>query len=236
MSANFNKIITCTDCGVFIPKKNSAGSRCDACLEEYNKQSILNKEKQKIKNISPHDVRDICSIEHNEQSILEEKIILKKHNEKEFLFYKDKTHFEIVLNTKYGGFGISKEATAYFLNLHINNGTPKVILDTFQYKWKIKRHDHLLVKTVRELGKKAYSSSARLCIVRIPIVFLHTYEIEDYDGRESVNCDIADVIAKKIRDIDTDISPEDSKKILLEFKQLQKTYANPELETILLDD
>ena len=80
---------------------------------------------------------------------------------------------KIVINTCYGGFGLSKEATD-FINLEED-----------QYEMFIRRDDPKLVRAVEALGDKANGTYAQLEIVEIPDDVKH-WVICEYDGKEWV--------------------------------------------------
>lgn len=100
---------------------------------------------------------------------------------------------KIVINTCFGGFGLSQEAQALMHELgsvYVRELTPlereeSVFHDEDQFllAYEIPRHDPLLVQAVEELGSRANTSCARLAVVEIPGAL---YRIREYDGRESV--------------------------------------------------
>jgi hypothetical protein len=91
----------------------------------------------------------------------------------------DKSMPEVVINTRFGGFSVSKE-----------------VYDCMGKKWDGYGHlsdaddrhairsDPELVKCVRKLGEKADGELARLCIVKVPNNV--EWHIEDNDGREHI--------------------------------------------------
>ena len=102
---------------------------------------------------------------------------------------------KVVINSDYGGYGLSnaalelymtKKGISYvktsdgFRGLH---GRYLVNGELFT-DWDIKRHDSLLVEIVEELGKKSWGSSAKLKVVDLPENC--EYSIDEYDGWESV--------------------------------------------------
>lgn len=80
---------------------------------------------------------------------------------------------KIVINTCYGGFGLSKEALALF-----NERSGAVVT----YDFNIKRNDPILVEIVEQLGEAADGDYAELRIIEIPDDVQWT--IEEYDGAE----------------------------------------------------
>jgi hypothetical protein len=84
----------------------------------------------------------------------------------------------IVINTDYGGFGLSEEAEARY----------KVMAGITDESWwyvDIERDDPYLVQIVREMGAEADGKYATLKIVEIPGDV--DWEIGEYDGREWVS-------------------------------------------------
>lgn len=88
---------------------------------------------------------------------------------------------EIVINTRFGGFGLSKQA-ATLLGLEI----VKARYGIFHVMGEedISRDDPKLIKVVRSLGRKANGPHADLRIISIPNSV--KWHIENYDGREWV--------------------------------------------------
>jgi hypothetical protein len=80
---------------------------------------------------------------------------------------------KIVINTCHGGFGLSKEALAFY---NERAGT------AIKYEDDIKRNDPILIQIVEELGEAANGSYARLKAVEIPDDVEWT--IKEYDGDE----------------------------------------------------
>ena len=83
---------------------------------------------------------------------------------------------KVVINTCYGGFGLSDEALAKYKA--IKGITEEV------YYWDIERDDPALVQVVEEMGDAAAGSFSQLKIVEIPDDV--EYIIEEYDGSEWV--------------------------------------------------
>jgi hypothetical protein len=82
---------------------------------------------------------------------------------------------KVVINTSYGGFGLSKAARLYMVGL----GIP---LDA--YTFDIPRHDPRLVQAVEDLGLNAYDEFGDLEIQDIEGT---KYWIEEYDGLETLH-------------------------------------------------
>ena len=82
---------------------------------------------------------------------------------------------KIIINTCYGGFGLSKEA------LTLYNERSGI---TITYESDIKRNDPVLVEIVEQLGEAADGGHAELKVVEIPDDV--QWQIEEYDGNEWV--------------------------------------------------
>jgi hypothetical protein len=80
---------------------------------------------------------------------------------------------KVVINSCYGGFGLSDKAIARLKELGL------------EFKWEhdIPRHHPLLVQVVEEFGEEASGSYAKVEVVEI---YSKLYKIDEYDGLESV--------------------------------------------------
>ena len=81
----------------------------------------------------------------------------------------------IVINSCYGGFGLSDKALVLYNTLANTE---------LEYYSDIERNDPILVHVVETLGNEANGRFAKLCIVEIPDDV--NWEISEYDGSESV--------------------------------------------------
>lgn len=82
---------------------------------------------------------------------------------------------KVVINTCWGGFGLSEEALRLYRQ-EINNEEVE--------EWDIQRDDPILVEVVEEMGEKANTNYSDLQIVEIPADVQYT--IEEYDGAEHI--------------------------------------------------
>ncbi len=83
----------------------------------------------------------------------------------------------IVINRKYGGFGLSDLACQLYSD-HIDT-----TLDWVPWNvWSIRRDDPVLVQIVRDLGAKANGAYSDLHLVDIPADV--EWQIDEYDGWE----------------------------------------------------
>lgn len=99
---------------------------------------------------------------------------------------------KVVINTRYGGFGLSRKALEMysvlkygenFVKDHRSYHYVKIDENVF-YENDNDRDDPLLVKVVEELGEDSFGKYSRLVVREIPDG--SEWEIEEYDGRESL--------------------------------------------------
>lgn len=104
---------------------------------------------------------------------------------------------KIVINSDYGGFGLSDDAMGLYLTrkgipfdkkpwnhneyIFVKPGTE----DDLYLSWDIERDDPVLVQVVEELGEKADGRYSQLKIVEIPDDV--RWVLQEYDGRESIH-------------------------------------------------
>jgi hypothetical protein len=82
---------------------------------------------------------------------------------------------KVVINTCYGGYGLSTRANAQYW------------MDTgkFRSDYEIERDDPALVSIVEKMGKKAWGDNAELKVVEIPDGI--EWELSEYDGVETIH-------------------------------------------------
>ena len=83
----------------------------------------------------------------------------------------------VVINTCYGGFGLSERAVRVYKDM-------AGITDDKWYDRDIPRDDPYLIKIIRDLGMTANGAHANLKIVEVPPDV--EWQIEEYDGNEWV--------------------------------------------------
>jgi hypothetical protein len=83
----------------------------------------------------------------------------------------------VVINTCYGGFGLSERAVREYKAM-------AGIIDDKWYERDIPRDDPYLIKIVRDLGMTANGAHANLKIIEVPPDV--EWQIEEYDGNEWV--------------------------------------------------
>ena len=87
--------------------------------------------------------------------------------------------FKIVINTCYGGFGLSDEATTMYRE------RKGITADTRPtYADELARDDYHLVHVVETLGEQANTPYSQLKVVEIPADV--DWEIQEYDGAEHI--------------------------------------------------
>ena len=87
---------------------------------------------------------------------------------------------KIVINTCYGGFGLSEEAMDMYTNL---GGDWEELFGSVRINPSI-RADPKLIEVVEKLGSGAYGRHARLKVIEIPDDV--QWYITDYDGVETI--------------------------------------------------
>ena len=105
---------------------------------------------------------------------------------------------KIVINTCFGGFGLSEKAMQRYAEIKGWTFKNKVVTDGYSYLVVVdekgeefsdydlesNRTDTALVQVVEELGKEASGWAADLCIFELPAGT--KYRIDEYDGSESI--------------------------------------------------
>ena len=90
--------------------------------------------------------------------------------------------FKVVINTCFGGFGLSDEAEEMYRAAK-NIADPEGL-----YYWDIARDDADLVRIVEQLGEKANTTCSQLKVVEVPMwVQSKGWHIHEYDGSEHVS-------------------------------------------------
>jgi len=88
---------------------------------------------------------------------------------------KQRSNMKVIINSCYGGYGISETALQRY------NATT---LNPVTHEYDISRTDPILIKIIEELGDEANSQYSKLRIVEIPDNT--DYTIENYDGLEHI--------------------------------------------------
>jgi len=116
--------------------------------------------------------------EMEEEEMEEEEMV--EENEKE-----DGEMLEVLYCSCYGGWGISKKARELYRN-KMNELNPST--NNIRYSF-YERHDPLLVSIFKELGKEFDDKYSRSDIKLIPKKYEKYYDIQEYDGLETVAID-----------------------------------------------
>lgn len=85
---------------------------------------------------------------------------------------------KVVINTEFGGFGLSREAETWLAKRGIWQKYPDI-----KSLKDLPRHEPLLVECVEELGGKA---SDCYTILEVKKIKHNRYYIEEYDGKEYI--------------------------------------------------
>ena len=112
---------------------------------------------------------------------------------------------EILYNTKYGGWGISKKAIElYKLRRSDLSEIEKDNYSSFSFSLS-RRNDPILIEIYKELGNDFDSKFSRSVIKKISKKYENYYYIEEYDGKEWVKINYneykLDNIYNKIKEI-----------------------------------
>jgi hypothetical protein len=122
----------------------------------------------------------------------------------------------VVYNACHGGFGLSKEAKELLSQKRTAAG-----LDKLRYLYKHARTDPHLIEVVQELGEKANDRYSKLRITSIPIEYEHCFDLDEYDGLETVVCDPAQLIRFKLSELNMEqLSDQECRETLLNLVKL----------------
>ena len=91
------------------------------------------------------------------------------------------SHVEIMINARYGGFGISKEGMEEY-----HKRCPGT--DEIDY-YDIARHDPVMIQIIKEMGAQVNDTYSHIKLKKIPSQYVRHYSIHEYDGMESVTID-----------------------------------------------
>jgi len=101
---------------------------------------------------------------------------------------------KFVVNTRYGGFGLSDKAIDRLIELGLEPGVERIDEESdSNYRYRAytsqmceNRFHPLLVQVVEELGKEANSDASELHVAKVQTEYLADMLIEEHDGQESV--------------------------------------------------
>jgi hypothetical protein len=124
------------------------------------------------------------------------------------------TTIKVAYNNCYGGFTVSNKGENLYCKYSNGNPAPDTSRD-------FDRTDPILIRVIEELGKEVSGSCSNLCIETIPIEFKDYFEIDEYDGSESVNYSSLSVFKKDFANMNiSEMSPEECKSFLMRLKDL----------------
>jgi hypothetical protein len=127
-------------------------------------------------------------------------------------------YIEVVINTSYGGFGLSKMAQ----NLYKETNGDKY--DEYSSRSRYCRHDPKLVNIVKELGEASCGKHSKLTIENIPLEFKDCYIIREYDGMEDIDLSPNLLIGHMIKKMNIEcMAPEECKTTLLDLQKKLNT-------------
>jgi hypothetical protein len=112
--------------------------------------------------------------------------------------------YKVVYNSKYGGFGMSREGLAEYnrlTSLHVKD------------YYCIKRDDPVLIQLVEIMGKKIDDEYSRLKIKEFPMKYKSCLHWTEYDGCESVCIDYKQYLIDSIKHVKDDPSISSDEKI-----------------------
>lgn len=135
---------------------------------------------------------------------------------------------EILYNGCHGGWGISDKAVKLYNSkkLEIDPSWSPILDGSFSSLDEIERHDKILIQIYHELGDKMNGRHSCIRVCAILKEYEKYYDIDEYDGWESVNIDIAqykyDTLKSTMKDIliDDTISSDDKISKLTTFLNL----------------
>jgi len=106
---------------------------------------------------------------------------------------------KVIYNNCYGGFGLSEIGLKLY-----NEKRRRSNLSPITFGNKIVRDDPLLVEVVEELGIEASGDFAKLEVMIIDDVYSRYYEINGYDGKETVICKTEKLVKQILREVKLD--------------------------------
>ena len=108
---------------------------------------------------------------------------------------------KVALNNCYGGFRLSDERVEFCRRCLETNGIE--IGENMLSAWKygnIDRDDPILIESIESV--EGDTRTSKIKIVEIPAIFKNHYNIEEYDGMESINFDNFGLVYKKCLDME----------------------------------
>ena len=119
--------------------------------------------------------------------------------------------YKVVYNSKYGGFGMSREGLAEYnrlTSLHVKG------------YYCIERDDPVLIQLVETMGKEIDDECSRLKIKEFPMKYKSCLKWTEYDGCETVSIDYKQYLIDSIKHVKDDPSISSDEKI----ERIQEQY------------
>lgn len=127
---------------------------------------------------------------------------------------------KVVYNNSYGGYSLSPRCLELYNEKRLLNN-----LSPIYNQWLIQRHDPYLVEAVEELGPQANNRYSNLSIESIPKEYQDCYDIDEYDGRETINCNPENLVIHKLLTLDINsLSDSQSKELLIQLHSLLRSF------------
>ena len=114
----------------------------------------------------------------------------------------------VVINTCYGGFSYSQKASVI---INVDDE------DLAECGWEHDRQDWKLVKAICMLGSKANGQCAQLKVKWIEAKYQNYYEIDEYDGSESLIIKKSEALVDEIKTL---VGESDDSKLLAKIEAL----------------
>jgi hypothetical protein len=107
---------------------------------------------------------------------------------------------EIVINKRYGGFGLSRAALDEIVKMGYKFENPEYP----DGELSDMRHNSHLVKVVKMLGESASGDRAKLVVQKIPEELKDYYVVNEYDGMETITYDWDIFLKTNLESLDDD--------------------------------
>jgi hypothetical protein len=113
-------------------------------------------------------------------------------NNKKYLV-DDKNEVSVLINIKYGGYGLSEQAMKMYSDRTGNK------IDKYG-DYTISRSDPVLIQIFKELGPAINDKCCQINEGKVPVDAVHAnaFEIDDYDGAEGININHEKITLYKI--------------------------------------
>jgi hypothetical protein len=128
--------------------------------------------------------------------------------------------YKVVYNSRYGGFGMSKEGLAEY---------NRVSSQTVKGYYCIDRDDPILIHLVETMGAEINDDCSRLKIKEFPMKYKLFLKWTEYDGLETVCIDYERYLISNVRDINDDTTISSDEKI----KLIQEQYNEYDERTLI---